>query len=69
MLLSVSLIVIVLVFVLNLGLISLAVTDLMNRKNIKYLPKVGWLIIIAFVFILGSIMYLLAGRGQEESGA
>ena len=66
---SASIIIIVLVFVLNLGLISWAVTDLMNRKNIKYLPKVGWLIMIAFVFILGSIMYLLAGRGQEESGA
>ncbi len=65
---SASLIVIVLVFVLNLGLISWSVTDLMNRKNIKYLPKVGWLIIIAFVFILGSIFYLLAGRGQEEVG-
>lgn len=65
---SASIILIVLVFVLNLGLISWAVTDLMNRKNIKYLPKLGWLIMIAFVFILGSIFYLLAGRGQEEAG-
>jgi hypothetical protein len=53
----------------NLGLISWAVTDLMNRKNIKYLPKAGWLVIIALVFILGSVMYLLIGRGQEETGA
>ncbi len=65
---SASIILIVLVFVLNLGLISWAVTDLMNRKNIKYLPKLGWLIMIAFVFILGSIFYLFAGRGQEEAG-
>jgi hypothetical protein len=63
-----SLIVIVLVFMLNLGLISWAVTDLMQRKNIKHLPKVGWLVMIAFVFIFGSIIYLLAGRGKEEAG-
>jgi hypothetical protein len=67
--LSASIIVIALVFVLNLGLISWAVTDLMNRNNIKYLPKFGWLIMIAFVFIFGSIIYLLAGRGKEEAGA
>lgn len=62
-------IILVLVFIINLGLISWAVTDLMHRKNIKYLPKAGWLIMIAFVFIFGSIIYLFAGRGQEEAGA
>jgi hypothetical protein len=69
MLLAASIIVIVMVFMLNLGLISWAVTDLMHRKNIKYLPKVGWLIMIAFVFIFGSIIYLLVGRGKEEAAA
>ncbi len=65
---TVSLIVIVLVFMLNLGLISWAVTDLMHRKNLKYLPKAGWLIMIALIFIFGSIIYLLIGRGKEEAG-
>lgn len=65
---SASIIIIALVFVLNLGLISWAVTDIMHRKNIKYLPRFGWLIMIAFVFVFGSIIYLLAGRGKEEAG-
>jgi len=53
------------IFVLNLGLIAWAITDIMHRENIKYLPKIGWILIIAFI-IFGSLVYLLLGRGKEK---
>lgn len=62
------LIVVLLLFVLNLGLMAIAVTDLMRRKNVKYMPKIGWIIIIALTFVFGSALYLLAGRGAESAG-
>ncbi len=54
----------IILFVVNLALIAYAIMDLMQRKNVKYLPKIGWIIFIAFVF-LGSIIYLLVGRGKD----
>lgn len=57
-------VIIVLVFALNLGLLSWALVDLMKRENVKYLSKAGWIIIIA-VIIFGSVIYLLVGRGEE----
>lgn len=63
------LIFVALFFIINLILISWAVTDLMQRKNIRYLPKLGWIVMIAFVFILGSLLYLVFGRGEEEPKA
>ncbi len=59
---------IAMVFVINLGLIAWAITDLMHRENVKHLPKFGWVLIIAFI-IFGSIIYLLAGRGSNSQEA
>jgi len=56
-----TMIIVALLFVINLGLLSWAVTDLMQRKKVKYLPKFGWIIIIAML-PYGSVIYLLAGR-------
>lgn len=61
---AIFLIVIIILFVANLGLIALAIMDLMRRQNVKYLPKIGWIIFIAFVFF-GSVIYLLFGRGED----
>lgn len=61
---GVFIVIIVLVFALNLGLLSWALVDLLKRENVKYLSKAGWIIIIA-VIIFGSVIYLLAGRGEE----
>lgn len=58
-------IIIALIFVINLGLIAWAITDLMHREKIKYLPKFGWVLIITFI-IFGSLIYLLLGRGKES---
>jgi hypothetical protein len=57
----VTLAVVVLLFVLNLGLISWAITDLMPREKVKYLPKFGWIALIALL-PYASIIYLLLGR-------
>lgn len=59
---------IAMVFVINLGLIAWAITDLMHRESVKYLPKFGWILIIAFI-IFGSIIYLVAGRGINSQEA
>ncbi len=56
--------IIVLVFALNLGLLSWALVDLLKREKVKYISKAGWIVIIA-VIIFGSVIYLLVGRGEE----
>jgi len=57
-------IILLMVLVINLALIAWAITDIMQRKNVKYLPKPGWIVLIAFV-LFGSIIYLAAGRGKD----
>ncbi len=59
-------IVLVGLFVINLGLIAWAITDLLPRESVKYLPKTVWIGIIAFIFF-GSVIYLLAGRGGDDN--
>lgn len=61
---GVYIVIIALIFALNLGLLSWALVDLLKRENVKYLSKAGWIIIMA-VIIFGSVIYLLAGRGEE----
>jgi type VI protein secretion system component VasK len=58
-------IVVVLIFVANLALIAWAVTDLLQRENVKYLSKPWWILIIAVV-IFGSVIYLILGRGKDK---
>lgn len=63
---------IIIPFVINLFLIALAVTDLMQREKVKYLSKTGWIVIIALL-PFSSLIYLAVGRSekgalQEKSG-
>jgi type VI protein secretion system component VasK len=62
---TILMIVVVLIFVVNLALIAWAVTDLLQRENVKYLSKPWWILIIAAV-IFGSVIYLLLGRGDDQ---
>jgi type VI protein secretion system component VasK len=59
------LITVAMIFVVNLALIAWAITDLMQREKVRYLPKSGWIIVIA-VIIFGSLIYLLLGREKDE---
>jgi len=62
------LIIIAFLFITNLVFIAIAITDLLQRENVKYLPKTVWIIVIALVFF-SSIIYLLIGRGEEPNRA
>ncbi len=62
---SILFIILIALFVVNLALISWAITDLMPRQKVRYLSKTGWIIIIALVFF-GSVLYLFLGRGDNE---
>ncbi len=59
------LLLIVALFILNLGLIAWSVSDLLQREKVKYLPKVAWLFIIALIFF-GGALYLLVGRDKSS---
>ncbi len=64
---SILMLLIIALFVINLALISWAITDLMPRQNVRYLSKTGWIIIIALIFF-GSLIYLFFGRGEAPGG-
>lgn len=57
--------VIAIVLILNLVLIAFAIIDIMQRSNVKYLSKTGWIIMMAFV-LFGAAIYLLVGRGVDK---
>ncbi len=42
-----------------------ALVDLIKRKTVKSLPKIGWGVIIFFISFFGPIAYLVFGRGEE----
>lgn len=52
-------------FVLQLALTTWALVDLIRRKNVRYLPKAAWALIVLFVSTIGPLVYLAAGRGEE----
>lgn len=60
-----TLLIILALFIINLVLIAVSITDLMPRENVRYLSKTGWIIVIGAVFY-GSLIYLLVGRGGEK---
>jgi len=39
--------------------------DLSKRETVKYLPKWGWVLVIVLGELLGPVIYLLIGRGEE----
>lgn len=58
--------IIAIALILNLMLITFAIIDLMKRDNVKYLSKMGWIIMMAFV-IFSAAIYLLIGRGEDRA--
>jgi Phospholipase_D-nuclease N-terminal len=59
-------------FVLALGLTIYAVLDCARTPDaeIKYLPKVLWLIVVLLIWVVGPVLWLLSGRdrGVAEYG-
>lgn len=51
--------------VIQLGLMVFCLLDLNKRETVKYLPKWGWILVIVLGELLGPVIYLLVGRGEE----
>lgn len=52
--------------VINLGLIVWCFADWNKRKSFKYLNKNVWILIIAFIQIIGPVLYLTLARDDEN---
>ena len=51
--------------VIHWALAIIALVDLAKRKSVRFNNKFVWVLIIIFVQLFGSVVYLLA-RGDEE---
>jgi predicted ABC-type exoprotein transport system permease subunit len=51
--------------IIELGLLVIALVDLVRREQVRHLPKWAWAVIIIVINFIGPIAYLLLGR--EES--
>ena len=51
------------IFLLQIGLIVIALRDLIGREHTKG-PRWAWALVILFVNIIGPIIYLLIGREE-----
>ncbi len=52
------------VVVIQFGLMIVALLDLLRRERVKFLPKWGWLLVIALVNLIGPIVYFAVGREE-----
>jgi hypothetical protein len=52
-------------FILEIGLLVFALLDIIKRKRVRGNNKIIWILIIVFVEIIGSIIYLAIGRQEE----
>ena len=60
-----TLLLIIPVVVIQLGLLSFALRDLLNsERRVKGGNKVLWALVIIFVNIIGPLVYFLAGREE-----
>ena len=51
---------------LQFGLLVVALRDMMNPQRRVKGNKMGWLMAVLFVHIIGPSAYLLFGRGEKE---
>jgi hypothetical protein len=51
------------IFVIQIGLIVIALRDLIGRERTKG-PKWAWALVILFINIVGPVVYLLIGREE-----
>jgi hypothetical protein len=53
------------IFLLELILLVVALTDLIRRERVRG-PKWAWVLVIVLFSILGPVLYLLFGRDAES---
>ncbi len=54
---------------IELGLLIVALVDLVRRPSVRGGNKIIWALLIIFSNIIGPIIYLLWGREREDDGA
>jgi len=52
--------------IIELGLMIFALVDLIRREKVRGDSKVVWALIIIFINLIGPIVYLIGGRGEEK---
>jgi len=50
--------------IIEIGLLVIALVDLIRRENVKHLPKWVWAVIIIVLNFIGPIAYLIVGREE-----
>jgi len=50
--------------IIEIGLLVIALVDLIRREKVKHLPKWVWAVIIIIVNFIGPIAYLIVGREE-----
>ena len=50
--------------IIEIGLLIIALVDLIRRENVKHLPKWAWAVIIIILNFIGPIAYLIVGREE-----
>ena len=50
--------------IIEIGLLVIALVDLIRRENVKHLPKWAWAVIIIVLNFIGPIAYLIVGREE-----
>ena len=52
--------------ILELSLMIIALVDLIGRDKVRGDSKIVWALIIIFFSLIGPIVYLIGGRGEEK---
>ena len=52
--------------IIQLTLMIIALVDLVRRQKVRGDSKVIWALIIIFINLVGPIVYLIGGRGEEK---
>ncbi len=52
------------ILLIELSLKGVALWDIAHRERPRYLPRLGWVLIVLFVNLLGPVTYLLIGREE-----
>ena len=50
--------------IIEIGLLVIALVDLIRRENVKHLPKWAWAVIIIVLNFIGPIASLIVGREE-----
>lgn len=50
--------------IIEIGLLVIALVDLVRRDQVRHLPKWAWAVIIIIINFIGPIAYLLLGREE-----